>query len=339
MSFRIGIALGLIAVLAVGLALTLEHPPVEAFQRGYRGVGMVENYNPKALAALQVANQTPSMLAQLHAGPPAASVYKNVKVLGDVDVGEFTRLMASITTWVAPQQGCGYCHDTNNMASDALYTKVVARRMIEMVRHVNSDWKTHVAATGVTCYTCHRGQPVPSVVWFADPGQAQADGVAETHTGKNMPAPQAGMTSLPYDPLTPFLDQANEIRVEASTALAGTDRQSIKQTEWTYALMMHFSQALGVNCTFCHNSRSFRDWDQSTPQRVTAWYGIRMVRDLNTQFLDPLKSVFPASRLGPMGDNAKVNCATCHQGVYKPLFGTSLAVSFPELTGPTAAKP
>jgi photosynthetic reaction center cytochrome c subunit len=303
MSFRIGIALGLLAVLGVGLALTFEHPPVEVFQRGYRGVGMAENYNPRMLAAEQAANQTPTMLPQLHAGPPAASVYKDVKVLGDVDVGEFTRLMAS---------------------------------MIEMVRHVNSDWKTHVAATGVTCYTCHRGQPVPPVVWFADPGQAQAGGVAETHTGKNMPAPQVGMTALPYDPFTPFLEQANEIRVEAPVALAGSDRQSIKQTEWTYGLMMHFSQALGVNCTFCHDSRSFRDWDQSTPQRVTAWYGIRMVRDLNTQFLDPLKPVFPASRLGPMGDNAKVNCGTCHQGVYKPLFGTSLAVSFPELGGTAA---
>jgi len=341
MSFRLSIALALIAVFGVGLALTFDHPPIETLQRGYRGLAMVENYNPERLAAAQAASKIPATLPPLHAGPPASTVYKNVKVLGDVDVGEFTRVMASITTWVAPQQGCAYCHDTNNMASDALYTKVVARRMIEMVRHVNSDWKTHVAATGVTCYTCHRGQPVPPVVWFTDPGPPQASGVAETHTGKNMPAPQVGMTSLPYDPFTPFLEQANEIRVEASTALPAGDRQSIKQTEWTYGLMMHFSQALGVNCTYCHNSRSFRDWDQSTPQRVTAWYGIRMARDLNTKYLDPLKPVFPASRLGPTGDNAKVNCATCHQGVYKPLFGTSLAASFPELTGAAApaAKP
>lgn len=339
MSFPIRIGLALLAVVAVGLALTFDHPPIDVFQRGYRGLAMVENYNPARLAAQQAANQTPAVLPQIHAGPPASTVYKNVKVLGDVDVGEFTRLMASITTWVAPQQGCGYCHDTNNMASDALYTKVVARRMLEMVRHINTDWKSHVATTGVTCYTCHRGQPVPSAIWFDNPGPRRAGGMAETSTGMGFPAPQVGLTALPYDPFLPFLDQANEIRVEAPTALPAGDRQSIKQTEWTYGLMMHISQALGVNCTFCHNSRSFRDWGQSTPQRVTAWYGIRMVRDLNTQYLDKLRPVFPASRLGPMGDNAKVNCATCHQGVYKPLFGKAMVADFPELARVSAAKP
>jgi photosynthetic reaction center cytochrome c subunit len=337
MSFPIRIALGLIAVVVVALALTFDHPPIEVFQRGYRGLAMVENYNPRRLAAVEAANQTPAILPQIHAGPPASTVYKNVKVLGDVDVGEFTRLMASITTWVAPQQGCAYCHDVNNMAADTVYTKIVSRRMIEMVRHVNADWKTHVATTGVTCYTCHRGQPVPEYIWFTNPGQPRAIGAAFTNTGMAMPAPQIGDTALPYDPFTPFLEQANEIRVEAPTALPQGDRQSIKQTEWTYALMMHVSQSLGVNCTFCHNSRSFRDWDQSTPQRVSAWYGIRMVRDLNTQYLDPLKSTFPAARLGPLGDNAKVNCATCHQGVYKPLFGKAVAADFPELSA--AVKP
>ncbi len=100
----------------------------------------------------------------------------------------FTRLMASITTWVAPRQGCAYCHDVNNMASDALYTKVVARRMIQMVQHINSDWKSHVAETGVTCYTCHRGNPVPPNIWFTDPGPDRHAGYAQTAVGKNHPA-------------------------------------------------------------------------------------------------------------------------------------------------------
>ncbi|MGZ2996263.1 photosynthetic reaction center cytochrome c subunit family protein, partial [Pseudomonas aeruginosa] len=85
-----------------------------------------------------------------------------------------------------------------------------------------------------------------------------------------------------------------EIRVISHTALRQDSMgSSIKSTEQTYGLMMHFTQALGVNCTYCHNSRSFFDWDQSTPQRAVAWYGIRMVRDLNTQYLDPLSAVFP----------------------------------------------
>ena len=65
--------------------------------------------------------------------------------------------------WVAPaDQACNYCHE-DEMASDAKYTKRVARRMLEMVRHINKDWRQHVGATGVTCYTCHRGQPVPRI--------------------------------------------------------------------------------------------------------------------------------------------------------------------------------
>ena len=100
--------------------------------------------------------------------------------------------------------------------------------------------------------------------------------------------------------------------------------------------MMHISKALGVNCTFCHNSRSFTAWDQSTPQRATTWYGIRMTRDLNANYLEGLSAQFPHTRLGPLGDVPKVNCATCHQGVYKPLFGVSMLKDYPELKGPAA---
>ena len=125
------------------------------------------------------------------------------------------------------------------------------------------------------------------------------------------------------------------IRVQSEQALPGTDPHSIKETEWTYALMIHFANALGVNCTYCHNSRALGNWEQSTPQRVVAWHGIRMVRDLNDSYLDPLHSVFPPARLGPTGDSPKVNCATCHQGVFKPLYGVSMVTTFPELQGPS----
>ena len=38
-------------------------------------------------------------------------------------------------------------------------------------------------------------------------------------------------------------------------------------------------------------------------------------------------------RLGTAdGDAPKVNCATCHNGVYKPLLGISMAQNFPEPT-------
>ena len=142
-----------------------------------------------------------------------------------------------------------------------------------------------------------------------------------------------GSTSLPADPYSSFLERQDDIRIVSNTALPEGNRSSIKQAEYTYGLMMTMSQALGQNCTFCHNTRSFTTWDQSSPQRVLAWHGIRMVRDLNVSYLDPLKPVLPANRLGPNGDVLKVSCGTRHQGVNKPLGGVNLVKTFPELQG------
>jgi photosynthetic reaction center cytochrome c subunit len=58
-----------------------------------------------------------------------------------------------------------------------------------------------------------------------------------------------------------------------------------------------------------------------------------MARGLNNKYLVPLTDVFPANRKGPQGDVAKINCQTCHQGVYKPYFGESMAKAYPELQG------
>ena len=155
--------------------------------------------------------------------------------------------------------------------------------------------------------------------------------------GQNAPALQVGLTSLPNDPFSTFLGTSDEIRVVSTSALPqGTHPSMIKQTEATYGLMMHMSQALGVNCTYCHNSRSFASWEMSTPQRATAYYGIRMVRDLDATYLNSLAGVLPANRLGPTGDVPKVDCATCHQGAYKPLYGAKVLNGHPGLTGVTA---
>ncbi len=326
-------------IVAIGLVLvvgTFQRPPVDSVQRGYRGTGMVELYHPAALEALAKANHAPEASPpQPPSGQLASQVFQNVQVLKDVDMTEFLRLMTDLTTWVSPQQGCAYCHaEGEPLSADTLYTKVVARRMLEMTRHINADWTNHVSTTGVTCYTCHRGQPVPANVWFTDPGPATVQGMAGNRGGQNWPAPAIGLTSLPYDPFTAFLSGANDPRVVSTTALREGNNHSIKQAEFTYSFMIHISQSLGVNCTFCHNSRSFTSWDQSTPQRATSWYGIRMLRDLNANYLDALRPQFPHARLGKLGDVPKVNCATCHQGVYKPLFGASMIKDYPELVGP-----
>lgn len=332
---------GLIAVTGSLVSLGgCEHPPMDTVQGGYRGLAMEQVINPRLDAAKAANNVVPPANPPAPTGGPlASSVYQNIQVLKDLNVAQFARVMVAITQWVAPpDQSCNYCH-TSNMASDDRYTKVVARRMLQMVRHVNSDWQSHVGTTGVTCYTCHRGNAVPRYVWFTNPGESSETGLIAGNAGKNKPSPAAGLSALPYDPFTRFLLDDKNIRVISTQALPGGNRSSIKQTDITYALMMNISQSLGVNCTYCHNSRSFFLWDASTPKRTTAWYGIRMVRDLNNDYLVPLTGTFPVHRLGVLGDVAKINCATCHQGLFKPLYGASMAKSYPELQGEMHAAP
>lgn len=331
---RVSIRFGLMA-LGLGAAALLagcERPPMQSKQQGWRGSGMVQIDNPRIIAqdaALHVA--PPSSPVAPTDGPKAKEVFQNVKVLGELSAGEFTRLMVNMTAWVAPAQGCGYCHNLQNLADDSVYTKTVARRMLQMTAHVNNDWTQHVAQTGVTCYTCHRGQPVPQGAWFApDPGKKTI--FIGNDAGQNKATALVGLSSLPYDPYGEYLDRAGDIRVQATKALPQA-RNAIgtMKAEHTYALMMAVSDGLGVNCTFCHNSRSFTSWE-GPPQRLTAWHGINMARDLNSAYIKPLGPVFPASRKGPTGDVAKVACATCHLGVNKPLNGAPMLKDNPELT-------
>ena len=324
----------LLALCSTLLLAGCERPPIDSVQNGYRGTGMLVNYNPRTLAEQIPNNQPPESPGPpgADAGPRAKDVYKNVKVLGDLSIANFNRNMAAITQWVAPKEGCAYCHNIQNFAEDAKYTKVVARRMIQMTQHVNSEWKPHVAATGVTCFTCHRGNPVPANVWFApDTHDRKANFIGDL-AGQNIASKNVGFSSLPNDPFTAYLKGAMPIRVNSTTALPSGNRASIKQAEHTFGLMVHFSKSLGVNCTYCHNTSSLGStWNNVPPQLATAWHGIRMARGLNNDYMEPLTANFPVDRLGPMADVAKVNCATCHQGAYKPLFGAQVAKDFPEL--------
>jgi photosynthetic reaction center cytochrome c subunit len=318
-------ALLLASLLAAGLVAGCEAPPQETEQTGYRGTGMVQIHNAAKREALIDANAVPEPQPEADAaGDKASTAYQNVQVLGHLSETQFLRVMTAMTEWVSPEQGCGYCHNLENLADDSLYTKKVARRMLQMTQHINEDWKTHVAETGVTCYTCHRGNPVPKNIWFTDPG-VQARGSAADSMGQNHPAASVARSTLPREPFTSMLLNSTEIRVQDQVALASdAPGAPIQSAEMTYALMTHMSVGLGVNCTFCHNSRSFSNWEQSTPQRVIAWHGIRMVRDLNNDYLVPLLATYPENRLGPEGDAPKANCSTCHQGLNKPLNGVSM---------------
>ena len=304
------------AVAVTALVAGCERPPVDVVQTGFRGLGLEYVENPRTLedsvAALEarLPSVTPPPAALGDLPPAAPGTYENVQVLGHLSEAEFTLTMNALVQWVAPEEGCNYCHvvaaDSVNYAADDIYTKIVARRMLQMVQDINVNWTRHVGEEkGVNCWTCHQGQPVPSNYWF--------------YTDENQP--------LRY-----YLDR-DDARVQGPYALTsqGPNRQSIKQTEWTYAVMINMSNALGVNCTYCHNSARFADWDESSPQRVTALRGGRMIRDANMEYMVSLQGVWPQSvddyagypdrpRLGPMGDGPKLQCSTCHIGAYKPQY-------------------
>jgi len=251
--------------------------------------------------------------------------------------------MNAMTQWVSPDQGCAYCHgdgDLETYGSDDLYTKVVSRRMIEMTQNINENWDGHVNAeevVGVNCYSCHRGQNVPSDIWFNITPVTEAAG--SWASVQNRATSLSQSTSLPSNALEIYLtDPDSMVNVhDLESRVAGVpgideDIQTIQKTEMTYSLMNYFSNSLGVNCVFCHNSRAFYDGAQNTPQWGTALLGRQMVIEMNTEYLMPLKDTYPAERLGPVyADAPKAACKTCHKGYQRPMQGLNVIDDWPEL--------
>ena len=82
---------------------------------------------------------------------------KNIQVLTGAPIPE--TMQSFVAALGLLEKGtCSYCH-AEDRSSDEKRPKVVARRMITMMRAINGtfpDGKPHV-----TCYTCHRGSTTP----------------------------------------------------------------------------------------------------------------------------------------------------------------------------------
>lgn len=321
-------------LLFVVLVPTWDAPwdPIESREWGWRGIAM--NTFTSERTRSDPLNLVPASIEPFEArGVSAGEAYENVQVLGDLDAAQFDHLMLSITEWVAPEEGCAYCHNPDaSFAADDMYTKKVARRMLTMVRDINANSR-HVGNVGVTCYTCHRGQGVPPRHWFkAAAPKPPMGGIV----GKPPPWNRTAKTMRDFFPRAPFenylLDDQQIMGAQARSVSGETT--DLADLENIYILMMQMSDGLGVNCNFCHNSRAFADWSQSTPKRITAWYGIRMTRGINRNYLAQMHDLFPADRLGPLGDVAKVDCGTCHNGMSRPLGGAPMARGYEGLRGP-----
>src|SRR5262249_8154894 len=120
-------SLGALGLAASALLLGCERPPPDTVHRGYRGLGMAQVNNARPADLKRERNATPEPIpAEAPIGQPSSAAYQNIQVLKDTDAGELMRLMQAITEWVAPDVGCTYCHGEGDLASDALYTKIVS---------------------------------------------------------------------------------------------------------------------------------------------------------------------------------------------------------------------
>jgi len=101
-----------------------------------------------------------ALFAQAPKGGGAKAPHINLKVLPDD-----ANLVPAMRTFEVALgvMDCNYCHDAAaGKDSDANPKKLVARRMITMVKTINAtfpDGKEHV-----TCYTCHRGAEEPAMM-------------------------------------------------------------------------------------------------------------------------------------------------------------------------------
>ncbi|MGY6412447.1 MAG: photosynthetic reaction center cytochrome PufC [Alkalilacustris sp.] len=262
----------------------------------------------------------------------AGDVVENIEpLLADLTVENYERLLEAMRSWTGIE----------DLLEPGLenYQTTVARSMIQMTQELNEFWGAHVNQNvgernvGVSCFTCHRGEPVPTHTWhkLGDVNMAAAGWSAN----QNRVTVQSQFTSLPSDALEKYLLEANPINVhdlEPRVSREMRNPATWQDTERTFSLMNYISNSLGVNCTFCHNTRAFYDPAQHTPQWTIANLGIIMVQEINNDWLVPLTDVLPEHRLGPIfGDVGKVACATCHKGYQQPMHRLDMISDWPEL--------
>jgi hypothetical protein len=83
---------------------------------------------------------------------------RNVQVLKDVPADQFQLVMQYVAASLGVQ--CNYCHVMNDNASDDKETKKTARKMMQMVSDLNTQF--FGGTSKVSCASCHNGHPKPS---------------------------------------------------------------------------------------------------------------------------------------------------------------------------------
>jgi hypothetical protein len=218
------------------------------------------------------------LLAQQSPVPPGgiAAQPRNLKIL----VADDTLMDAMQGFNEALGVQCNYCHVPGDFASDANARKETARKMIAMVRQV----ETFFPSTGgafprgyheVDCSTCHRGSVKPET-------KAPIQFLNKRDAAGAIPPDEPSTNLKVLPPGTPVHGEGS--------------------------VMEDFRDALNVDCGYCHGgTKGFAD--DGNPRKEFGRKMILMVRSINANF--PGTGVFPE---GPQA----VTCYTCHRAGTHP---------------------
>lgn len=110
-----------------------------------------------AFAAVLVLAISQSAVAQAPAGQTAGQAFKNVQVLKDIPTDQLLPTMQFFEGSLGVT--CNFCHDAQDRTKDDKPQKLMARKMIAMVRDINKN--TFNGERTVTCNSCHRGRTQP----------------------------------------------------------------------------------------------------------------------------------------------------------------------------------
>lgn len=151
--------------------------------------------------------------------------------------------------------------------------------------------------------------PSPDPGTAATSGQAGADQMVITPVPPPEPNPQTAPPPPPAPP-NPIIAQLREEIAGKESLPAEQVFENIQIMEGIPAgrllsiMERGFAPALGVRCSFCHESGNWSSDEKE--QKRTAREMWKMAADINTRIE------------GITGDKSMVNCSTCHQGNSSP---------------------
>ena len=307
----VGAVAAVVVVVAVVKGPDWHAPGVHGTQMGYRASSSVQFASRAEGVPINV-DLPETLPPAATGGPKATEVYKNVKVLTDVSAAEFMRLQYAITARVSPKQRCGFCNEGTNWVSDAKPT-----------------------------------QPIPAELWLPRQPAPVNLGVSKQEDTWNEAADTV-TRFFPNNGYAEYYLQDHPAAGQSVTALRTNRVANTVVFNRLYQTMMQMSLQIGVNCGYCHNSRAWADWSQSSPYRWVGYYSLNMMRDLNRTYLLPFAQIIPQQRelihetkvpvipgfqAGQQSGNALLTCETCHYRLTKPLNGVNMVKDYPGLVG------